>query len=333
MKYLILNIAGIGDFFELIRWIYLLRKKEKDALIDVVVSDRVYSYASGCPYVDNIYFLKSKENHIPFNLKIFNLIPKLRSNNYDYVINTTELSFWGSIKMRLFLSLLRKTKTIGFGYSFYDEVIYYDGQISHYLYYKVLFEKIGIRDIEIAEDILWYDGSYEIESVIGRYKYKKLIFINPCGNTITKRWDINICQQFINKIYQAEFLFVFVCIKRDEGYIDEIINGIQNKKNVLKIILYDWIKLIKKSDLIISVDSSAVHIASLFNKPTVVIYGPSDPKRTMPYNNKNIKFIYKRVSCSPCNYFKCPNKNDEYMLCMKQINVDDIIEKFKEFNI
>lgn len=70
---------------------------------------------------------------------------------------------------------------------------------------------------------------------------------------------------------------------------------------------YDaFVDAIKRTDLLITVDSQALHIGQLFSKNTVAIYGPTSPfgvnlgEKTFP--------ITKSLICSPCThkYLKIP---------------------------
>lgn len=71
----------------------------------------------------------------------------------------------------------------------------------------------------------------------------------------------------------------------------------------------NFVDRISQSDLIICVDSQALHIAQEAKKPTIALYGPTSP---FGVNLSNTTFpITKSLACSPCThkYFKLPCNN------------------------
>jgi ADP-heptose:LPS heptosyltransferase len=327
MNILIFNAAGVGDFVELIPWLYFA-KKQKDVYITLVVSDRVYEYAKKCSYADEVFYLKSDKNHIRI-FSFFNilLLLKLNRKRYDFIINTMPVENKFSLFLfKLYVSLIKKaTQKNVFIEKISDEK-------NHYRYYKIIFEKVGILEEDLTDNIIWheYPDSLNISS------NKKIIGINLAGNTLTNRWLYDRWISLILKIsgISRDFVFLFFSDLKNYDFVNSVYEKI--KEEVSSFLIYDvsiekWIGYIKKCDIIISVDSSIIHIASIFKKPCIVISGPVDPNITEPYFNRNLfKFIYKKVSCSPCNYYICPNKGDKNMICMKSINVEEIFKEFLE---
>ncbi len=88
------------------------------------------------------------------------------------------------------------------------------------------------------------------------------------------------------------------------------------------------------SDLVVSSDTSTVHIASCLSVPVVGLYGPNTPVLYGPWS-KNSIYFYKRLNCSPCitNYNakinKCRNPEGQGA-CMKRITVDEVFAGIKE---
>ncbi len=76
-----------------------------------------------------------------------------------------------------------------------------------------------------------------------------------------------------------------------------------------------------KSDLVLTVDSGAMHIAAATQTPLVVLFGPTSPGRTGPYSPKS-DIIQKNISCSPCFKRRCSHKS-----CLNEISVEEVFEK------
>lgn len=93
---------------------------------------------------------------------------------------------------------------------------------------------------------------------------------------------------------------------------------------------YELIEVIKESFLLVGNDSGPVHIANLLGKPTLTIYGPSNPEFHKPLVGDN-DYIFKEMKCSPKNGNKfcfthggifCPSNE-----CMHSIEVEEVEEK------
>ncbi|MEF3280986.1 MAG: glycosyltransferase family 9 protein [Elusimicrobiota bacterium] len=341
MNYLILNVAGIGDFFELIRWIYLTKKQKPDVNIDLLVSDRVYNYAKKCPYVRNVFYLKTRKNYVSiWNADLFKIIKKIRENYYDVVLNTHGVySLSGHIKMLLFLKFLRFKKSIGLKTDFlnyYDEYIEDDFKKSYYFYYSLLFNKIGVFDEDVNyNEIIWYGNDIElkIKENLKNFEGKKIILINPFTNVPSKKFDNYKWRELINFLIKNEKHIIFL-IGTKEFLLElkEILANL-NSSNIIglnDLSFVEWILYIKHSDIVISVDSATYHIASLLGKKVILLLGSTNFERGKSYNNNFVYAISKKVFCSPCDKYRCPNKGEDYMICVKKIGVEDIIRTFNE---
>jgi len=79
--------------------------------------------------------------------------------------------------------------------------------------------------------------------------------------------------------------------------------------------------VIQSSTLVISNDTGPRHFAVAFQKPVVVIMGPTDPR----YTNLNLEktvVLRENLDCSPCHLKVCPRDHR----CMTAITPDRVIE-------
>ena len=95
----------------------------------------------------------------------------------------------------------------------------------------------------------------------------------------------------------------------------------------------EFADLIRKSDLVVSADTSAVHIASYFSVPVVGLYGPNTPHLYGPWGKGALVF-YEKLSCSPCitNYNAKMNRcvhPEGQGACMKRIRAEDVFRSIK----
>ena len=97
----------------------------------------------------------------------------------------------------------------------------------------------------------------------------------------------------------------------------------------------------EKLNWFIGNDAGAMHIAAAQGAKTIGLFGPNIPLRFAPYGKNNIS-IYKGEICefSPCiNVHKgevpdClyPKHSGDYQKCMKNIKVEDVLDKVKTVN-
>ena len=85
--------------------------------------------------------------------------------------------------------------------------------------------------------------------------------------------------------------------------------------------------LLARADLLATPDSGPMHIANAAGaKKIIALFGPTDPKITGPYPEKNIVILQKDVGCKrPCYVVNCKDNR-----CMKAVTAEDVLGKVKE---
>jgi len=84
--------------------------------------------------------------------------------------------------------------------------------------------------------------------------------------------------------------------------------------------------LLNKIDLLVSTDNGTRHVAMLVDKPTLTLFGPTDPGG---WNRKHFKngIVKNKVSCSPCNLWEC---NVDGHPCMAGLTANQVFDKVQE---
>jgi heptosyltransferase-2 len=91
--------------------------------------------------------------------------------------------------------------------------------------------------------------------------------------------------------------------------------------------------LISRCRVIVTNDSSLMHVAVSQNVPVVGIFGPTDSKKTGPFT-ENKREVVSRLSCSPCydpaahRKFRCKWGD---IRCLKAVSVDEVFSEIKDF--
>lgn len=152
-----------------------------------------------------------------------------------------------------------------------------------------------------------------------------LIGINP-GATygLAKCWYPDRFAELGKRLFekwQARILFLG---KEDERpIIHEILPhlGTQGIDLAGKTGLLQLAAILERCHLLVTNDTGTMHIATAVGTPVVALFGPTNPKVTGPWGEKNV-VVKKEVSCSPCSNRVCPTDHR----CMKLITVDEVEE-------
>jgi heptosyltransferase-2 len=79
--------------------------------------------------------------------------------------------------------------------------------------------------------------------------------------------------------------------------------------------------IIRRSRLMVTTDSGPRHIASALNTPTIVLFGPIDPRASRNYQPDSIELTVP-LDCRPCGHRTCPLAHHR---CMRDLTVDQVL--------
>ncbi len=157
------------------------------------------------------------------------------------------------------------------------------------------------------------------------------IIINPNASDLRleRRWDKSNFISLINQIHNLypQKKLVLIGSKGETSYVADIEKSIVNKNNLIntagKLHLSELLSLIKHATLMITNDTGPMHMAFALKTKTISLFGPCSPKQYGQAEN-NIS-IYKKAHCSPCvhEHITPPCKGNN--ICMKQIEVGEVL--------
>lgn len=78
--------------------------------------------------------------------------------------------------------------------------------------------------------------------------------------------------------------------------------------------------LIRRAAVVVTTDSGPRHIAAAFDRPTVVLHGPMDPRLSRSDHPSLIE-MRRDLPCSPCGRRTCPLGHHD---CMRLLSVEDV---------
>ncbi|MDD5362872.1 MAG: glycosyltransferase family 9 protein [Ignavibacteria bacterium] len=288
MDFLIVQIGRIGDMILTTPLFSGLKQLYPDSKITVLAGHSNYIIPKYNEHVDNtIIFKKSIGGY----LKLF---LELRKRKFDYWIDTKPEYSSTSTKL---LKIGRFKKSIGYNtkgdYFDYDLTSIESGK--HYTEINLLPLRI-LDKSKIPTDIkpeLFIPQEIEIKTndLLKKYPAEYVVF-NLSVKDETRNWKL----QDIAKIYETfngKLNFVFQFIEKDRHIFDELSALIGEKLNYFNGGILELACVVKNSKLVITPDTSLVHIAASFNIPVIAIYHDVDwnIKRFAPLSDKSISII------------------------------------------
>ena len=149
--------------------------------------------------------------------------------------------------------------------------------------------------------------------------------IIPSGGWESKRCDaskwVEICEGLREK-FNTKFLILWgPGDKEDADYIIKHLGD--SAKLAPETDIKQMSALINFCNLVIANDSGPMHISAALGKPTIGIFGPTDPVAHGPYSPTSDYVIKEDLFCIICNKLKCPYGHE----CMLELEVDKVLKK------
>lgn len=85
--------------------------------------------------------------------------------------------------------------------------------------------------------------------------------------------------------------------------------------------------VLAKSELVVAHDSGPLHLAAALGRPTLALFGPTDPAKTGPYGPAG-HTITNPVPCAPCLRRRCPLGHQD---CLRKLDADAVLAQALAF--
>ncbi|MFH1201874.1 MAG: lipopolysaccharide heptosyltransferase II [Candidatus Omnitrophota bacterium] len=153
-----------------------------------------------------------------------------------------------------------------------------------------------------------------------------VIVLNPGGNWLPKRWPLGNFARLADVLIKEFDLKVIISgAKSDLPLADEITQMMTQKPIIAcgELSLKQSAALFEKSTIVVSADTSPLHIAAAVGARVIGLFGPTSPEITGPRGKGHIKIIQKDTNCKiPCYDQECSDYR-----CMKAISARDVLEE------
>ncbi|MGH9897322.1 MAG: lipopolysaccharide heptosyltransferase II, partial [Pyrinomonadaceae bacterium] len=209
-----------------------------------------------------------------------------------------------------------------------------------FYYLNLVRELANDLDIELNSDNFVTDTSLSLsperrslaESLLDQNKVdlkRPMVVICPGStNSRAKRWPVenfaSVADQLINRL---EANVILIGAKEELEVSTEVARLMHHQPTILtsNTSLSQTIGVIGISDLVISNDTGPAHIGAALDRPTIVIFGPTNPVTTSPFslNPELVNVMRVPPDCAPCMLRDCPIDHR----CMTRVTHEMIAER------
>ena len=330
MRILIIHTAFIGDIVLSTPLIKKIKDTYPDSDITYVTTPSGEAILKNNPHLNNIIVYDKRGEHKGIS-GVWQLGKRLRYENFNMVI-TPHRYLRSSILSWLSRSPIRKGYDIASGSCLFTEKIKYD-KTKHEVEKLLSFvapENKKRYEIELYPgekekmkgDNLWKENLLED---------KKVVVLAPGSKWFTKQWPVEYFNKLAESLKKLSNVRLIVVGGKDE------INLPIEKENIIdmrgKTSLLELADILSRADVVVTNDSSPIHIASAFKKPRIfALFGPTIEKfGFFPWSLNSKVFQVDGLKCRPCGIHggkSCPEK---HFKCMRDILPEEVFNEIKEY--
>ena len=157
-------------------------------------------------------------------------------------------------------------------------------------------------------------------------KMPQYITIHPGSGSKKKNWEKENYAELIEKIGKEK---VKVLLGPAEETDIEFWKNFIPENLIVNPDFDEIIKIAERTKIYIGNDSGITHLFAATGIPVIAIFGPTSPDVWGP-RGENVKIIYKKTDCSPCNREK--REKCVKIECLRKIKIEDVLKKMEEIN-
>ena len=328
MKILIVKLSALGDVLQVLPALNLLKKIYPQAEIDWLVEERNAELLINHPWLKRVLLFNKEFFKKP---KVFyNFVRELRKTSYEAI-----LDFQGLLKSGIFVFLAKARYKMGFRNHREGSPLFYNVKfppydpnlhaVKRYLDLVIKSAKFLTQDVSIPE----FNSKILYEIPLPERKppfspSKPFILLIAGARWETKLWPFENWKSFLEIAgdLRKKITFYFIGApteKELKAFAEEAEKNYQGVFSLVgKLSLKELVFLMKEAEVVLSVDTGTMHLASLLNKPILALFGPTSPERTGPWSELSI-VLRESLACSPCFKRTCKNP-----LCMKNLSPERV---------
>jgi ADP-heptose:LPS heptosyltransferase len=320
-RILFIRPGGIGDAVLLIPAINSLKGRFPESSISVLAEKRNAAIFSFCRAVDQTFRYDSLRDLV-----------HVLNDTYDVIIDTEQWHRLSAVIARLTSAPMR----IGFATNERKRLFTHPVSYSHDDHEEDSFFSL-VEPFRIAKThaviapflSLPEDAVVSTAEKLGVIADSRYVVLFPGASIPERRWGNKKFRELALRIHEHGLGVVVVGGKGDEG-AGETITGEGIGHNLAgRTSLAETAVVLTKSSLLVTGDSSVLHIAVALGVPTVSLFGPGIERKWAPTGDYHL-VLNRHLSCSPCTRFGYTARCSMGARCLAEIEVDAVEEAVME---
>lgn len=206
-------------------------------------------------------------------------------------------------------------------------------EVFYYLYLITALEQLLFGKSEICEDVP--DASLQIsdarkaeaEDLLRAYGVRnsepRVALCPGSINSRAKRWPAEAYAALADRLIDSQRQVLLIGSEAEADVTREVTSRMRQQPVVLtgKTSLSQITAVLSVVDLVVTNDTGPAHIAAALGRPTLVIFGPTNPLTTRPFAPE-AEILRHPPDCAPCMLRDCPIDHR----CMTAIEVNEVFE-------
>jgi len=323
----------VGDSLMTVPALRALRRVLPDAEITLVIRPSAQGIFSEADFVDDVLLYDRKG--------VFSVIPQVREwrrRKFDLAVlfqNAFEaalIPFLAGVPLRLGYAtesrqaLLTHPLDLPDWRSSRHEVFYYlylVTALEQMLFgASTIFETDPDASIQISE--VRKSAAKELLRAHGVREDEPVVALCPGSiNSRAKRWPAEAYAALADRLIDTQRQVLLIGSKEEADVSREVTSRMRHQPIVLtgQTTLDQITAVLAGVDLIVTNDTGPAHIGAALGRPTIVIFGPTNPLTTRPFSPA-AEILRHPPDCAPCMLRDCPIDHR----CMTAITVDEVFE-------
>ena len=350
MKILIITLSGIGDALMFTPALKLLRKSLPDAEIDALVMYRgAKEIFESNPNFNKVIHFNFLEEGASKSLKfLLQLRKKYDASINVYPANRKEynfISFLIGAKERAGVVYLRKNRT---NLNSLNNIKVLENDNVHNVRTNIKLCEALIGKKYSEEPPLEFqitneekDKARKYFNEVGISSEELVVGFHPgCAtlkNHIKRRWEPEKFAELAKKLINNHSVRILIFGGPEEKELKEQISSLINSERVNVVNAESLTKssaIMQRCKIIVTNDSSQMHIAAALGLKVVAIIGPTNQNYIHPWKTEH-QIVSLNLDCSPC-FFYSPtplicHRTDVKFKCIKELTVEMVYQSVEKY--
>jgi ADP-heptose:LPS heptosyltransferase len=311
----IVQVGRIGDLILLLPLFEALKKQYPQVELHLIASKWNKDIAQNYPFIDSIILYEKGFNFLK-------TIYQIRKQKYDIWIDPKDHH---SGESRLFAKYCGAKFKIGYEK---ETSNLFDYKLQHFQEHLNLHQsKINLLplhafNLNSENNIpkLFIDSKLQenFDNFKLQNKFQNYYCVNLSGSNQQRKWETQKWIDFLNFIKNDISALILIGTKAELDDINTITKSINNCYYYSTKTIYDVYPVVAQADMIISPDTSIIHIAAAFDRPVLGLFSKNDNNNTKFFPlSKKYEIAYTDILDRPIDEISAEKLFEKYRLLNK----------------